>query len=78
MRELFTVFMKNIKIKSLRTYSWMLPKTEIRDTEKYSKGVFAKSKIKKDELDANIRKKEFWVNGQEMLEMGFATGKIGG
>lgn len=52
MRELFTVFMKNIKIKSLRTYSWMLPKTEIRDTEKYSKGVFAKSKIKKDEIVA--------------------------
>ncbi|MDO8486171.1 MAG: SET domain-containing protein [Candidatus Staskawiczbacteria bacterium] len=39
---------KNTKKK--RMYSWMNPKLEVRDTEKYGKGVFAKEKLKKDEM----------------------------
>jgi SET domain-containing protein len=31
-------------------YSWMNPKLEIKDTEKYGKGVFAKEDIKADEV----------------------------
>lgn len=36
-------------IKNKRMFSWMNPKLEVRDTEKYGKGVFAKEKLKKDE-----------------------------
>ncbi len=32
-----------------RPFSWMSPKLEVRETEKYGKGVFAKTDIKKDE-----------------------------
>ena len=32
-----------------RMFSWMSPKLEVRDTEKYGKGVFAREGIKKDE-----------------------------
>jgi len=35
--------------KSKRTFSWTSNKINIRDTEKYGMGVFAKEKIKKDE-----------------------------
>jgi SET domain-containing protein len=33
--------------KGERNFSWMNPKLEVRDTEKYGKGVFAKADIKK-------------------------------
>lgn len=33
-----------------RTFSWMNPKLEVRDTKKYGKGVFAKGVIKKDDV----------------------------
>jgi len=39
--------------------------------------IASRSKIKKDVLDEKIRKKEFWVNGKEMIEMGFADKSIG-
>lgn len=35
------------------------------------------SKITKNDLDRKTRKKEFWINGKEMFEMGFATQMIG-
>lgn len=36
--------------KKKRTFSWMNPKLEVRDTKKYGKGVFTKKDIKKDEI----------------------------
>lgn len=36
-----------------------------------------RSKVGKDELDAKIRKKEFWISGKEAFNMGFATKLIG-
>lgn len=36
--------------KNQRPFSWMNKKLEVRDTEKYGKGVFAKENIKKDEI----------------------------
>lgn len=33
-----------------RTFSWMNPKLEVRDTEKYGKGVFAKENLVKDDV----------------------------
>ena len=36
--------------KESRPFSWMNPKLEVRDTEKYGKGVFAKKNIKKNEV----------------------------
>ena len=35
--------------KNRRTYSWLNSKVTVKDTEKYGMGVFANSKIKKDE-----------------------------
>jgi hypothetical protein len=35
--------------KKKRTFSWMNPKLEVRETEKYGKGIFAKEFIKKNE-----------------------------
>ncbi len=35
-----------------RTYSWVSEKAEVRDTNKYDKGVFAKEAIKKGEIVA--------------------------
>jgi len=40
--------------------------------------IASKSKVPKETLDAKIRKKEFWISGQEAFEMGFATRLIGG
>lgn len=37
-----------------------------------------KGKKTKEELDALMRKKEFWINGKEALELGFADKIIGG
>lgn len=34
----------------LRPFSWMNPKLEVRETQKYGKGVFAKKDIKKSEI----------------------------
>lgn len=42
--------MKNEKEKSKRTFSWVNPKLEVKETGKYGKGLFAKNKIKKDEI----------------------------
>lgn len=39
--------------------------------------VASRSSLSKDEIDMKIRKKEFWVNGNEALEYGFATRIIG-
>ena len=39
----------NPQKKNRRMFSWMNPKLEVRDTEKYGKGVFAKENLKKDE-----------------------------
>ena len=36
--------------KPKRTFSWMNPKLEVRETEKFGKEVFAKDSIKKDEM----------------------------
>jgi hypothetical protein len=41
--------MKKVKNKP-RPFSWMNPKLEVRDTQKYGKGVFAKKDIKKEEM----------------------------
>lgn len=38
-----------------------------------NKWIAGKSKMTKEELDSKIRKKEFWINGKEALDMGFAT-----
>lgn len=38
------------KIKPKKTFSWMNPKLEVRETGKYGKGVFAKKNIKKEEI----------------------------
>ena len=32
------------------------------------------SNLTKDEIDSKIRKKEYWINGKDALEFGFATG----
>ncbi|MFA6047800.1 MAG: SET domain-containing protein-lysine N-methyltransferase [Parcubacteria group bacterium] len=40
-------FRKNM---AKRMFSWMNPKLEVRETEKYGKGVFAKEDIEKNEL----------------------------
>ena len=34
----------------------------------------SKSHLTKDQLDEKVRKREFWLNGQEAVEMGFADG----
>lgn len=39
-------------LKPNRTYSWVSPKLEIRETGNYGKGIFAKELIKKDEIIA--------------------------
>jgi len=39
--------------------------------------ISGKSTMSKDELDAKIRKKEFWISGKEAFELGFATRLIG-
>ena len=39
--------------------------------------IVSRSDISKDVLDEKIRKKEFWVNGREAVEFGFADGLIG-
>ena len=36
-----------------------------------SQWVTTRGRIAKEELDAKIRKKEFWINGQEAFELGF-------
>lgn len=36
--------------KGTKTFSWMNPKLEVRDTGKYGKGVFAKGNIEKNEI----------------------------
>lgn len=36
------------------------------------------SNLTKDELDSKIRKKEYWINGKEALEYGFANRLLGG
>jgi hypothetical protein len=41
--------MKKTKNKP-KPFSWMNPKLEVRETQKYGKGVFAKKDIKKDEI----------------------------
>jgi ATP-dependent protease ClpP protease subunit len=40
--------------------------------------VATRGKLSKEEIDNKIRKKEFWVNGKEALDLGFATKLIGG
>jgi uncharacterized protein len=43
--------MKNKKLpKKKRMFSWMNPKLEVRDTQKYGKGIFAMDNIKADEM----------------------------
>ena len=45
------IYLKKAKQKtSQRPFSWMNPNLEVRDTEKYDKGVFALDDIKKDEI----------------------------
>jgi len=39
--------------------------------------VASRGTLSKKEIDEKIRKKEFWVNGSEAMEYGFATGMIG-
>lgn len=34
--------------------------------------IASRSKLSKEELDERIRKKEFWINGEQALELGFA------
>jgi uncharacterized protein len=41
--------MKKDTQKKKRMFSWMNPKLEVRYTEKYGKGVFARENLKKDE-----------------------------
>jgi len=36
-----------------------------------------RSNMEKDEMDAFVEFKEYWVNGQEMLEVGFADAPLG-
>lgn len=36
-----------------------------------------KSKLTKDDIDAKIRKKEYWMNGTDAVKAGFADGFIG-
>jgi len=38
------------KVKPKKTFSWMNPELEVRETGKYGKGVFAMGKVKKNDL----------------------------
>lgn len=45
----YYIMKKKVKNKP-RPFSWMNPKLEVRETQKYGKGVFAKKDIKKSEI----------------------------